>query len=586
MRKTLRFRWRRVVPAAIPAADRELRSITDPIVGSVVRPVVRPIVGAIVTSISLMAGLTLSACGERPAIDEAPASQPGTAPGDPHPAGIDWIEGDMERAFALAREEDKPVFLYWGADWCPYCNQIKATVFSRRAFIDRSRLFVPVYLDGDLKQAQKIGERYGVVGYPTVIVLRPDGTEVSRLASGVDIELYARVLDAALAQGRPVSELARAVVEGDARLSDSDYRLLAYYAWDQDNDRILGDIDPVTLFATLSESCPPDLEAECSRLELSRIGARIEQAGSEENPVPLTAAERADGVAALEEVLADPALVAANMRTILREGAAFVGALTEPGSERRERLAARWRTVLERLAADETVSMRERLLAAYAPVELRRIDDPEAEPSASTRAAVLALVEHADAQVSDPFERQTVVHAAWNVLTDLGEDERAEALLLAEVERSDHGYYFMTGLSRAAAERGNTEEALAWLERAYREAEGPATRFQWGYNYISGLLMLAPDDLDRIESVTREVFAELEPIAETAFYQRTKNRLGRLDGDFDEWNTTPERNAVAKKLRRHVLALCARIPDEDPSRTTCERFLAPSTESEGRERTT
>ena len=59
-----------------------------------------------------------------------------------------------------ARAETKPVFVYWGAKWCPPCNQVKATLFNRQDFIERSRAFVPVYVDGDSPGAQKIGARF------------------------------------------------------------------------------------------------------------------------------------------------------------------------------------------------------------------------------------------------------------------------------------------------------------------------------------------------------------------------------------------------------------------------------------------
>ena len=42
----------------------------------------------------------------------------------------------------------KPVFLYWGAEWCPPCHDLKAHVFSRSDFQQKLRQFVPVYLDG------------------------------------------------------------------------------------------------------------------------------------------------------------------------------------------------------------------------------------------------------------------------------------------------------------------------------------------------------------------------------------------------------------------------------------------------------
>ena len=125
------------------------------------------------------------------------------------PPGIDWYAGGVEAAFAAAKASSKPLFLYWGAQWCPPCAQIKATIFSRREFQQRSRLFVPVYLDGDTPGAQKYGEMFGVVGYPTMIVFRADGTEITRLPGGVDIARYARILDLAIAAAKPVRRARR-----------------------------------------------------------------------------------------------------------------------------------------------------------------------------------------------------------------------------------------------------------------------------------------------------------------------------------------------------------------------------------------
>jgi len=75
---------------------------------------------------------------------------------------IAWRTGDVDAAFAEAKASNKPVFLYWGAKWCPPCNQVKATLFNRMDFIERSRAFVPVYIDGDSPGAQKLGTRFKV----------------------------------------------------------------------------------------------------------------------------------------------------------------------------------------------------------------------------------------------------------------------------------------------------------------------------------------------------------------------------------------------------------------------------------------
>ena len=49
-----------------------------------------------------------------------------------HTDGIAWYEGDVRAAFTYARAGKKPVFVYWGAEWCPPCQQVKATLFRRR----------------------------------------------------------------------------------------------------------------------------------------------------------------------------------------------------------------------------------------------------------------------------------------------------------------------------------------------------------------------------------------------------------------------------------------------------------------------
>src|SRR5574343_1878876 len=90
-------------------------------------------------------------------------------------AAIDWRkDNNVEAAFAAAKAANKPLFLYWGAVWCPPCNQVKATICNRQEFIDKSRHFIPVYLDGDSPGAQKYAAQFKVRGYPTMILFRPD----------------------------------------------------------------------------------------------------------------------------------------------------------------------------------------------------------------------------------------------------------------------------------------------------------------------------------------------------------------------------------------------------------------------------
>jgi thioredoxin-related protein len=524
-----------------------------------------------------LAALLATGCGRKspePAAAEAPvaAATETEAEGRQHlPPGIDWFEGDVEAAFAAAKAANKPIFLYWGAEWCPPCAQIKSTIFNKREFQERSRLFVSVYLDGDTPSAQRHGERFGVVGYPTMILFRPDGTEITRLPGGVDVARYAKILDVALADARPVTEILAAAASG-GDVTSNDWRLLAYYSWGSDNGRILPAADRAATFRRLGDRCPPELQPECARLYFEYVGAISSGDGE-----PINGLDRAQARSQLLSLLQSPSVGRANVDNILYGPKLVIEALSDAGTPERAQLTGAWRAALDRLAADTAAPLSgpEQLNVVRARMLLARLDAPEAALPAALLDEARATVARIDAATTDAYARQAAINSAAGLYWEAGLDDDANRLLVAELEKSRSPYYFMLDLAELAQKAGREEEAVDWLARAYAGAQGPATRFQWGYNYMLGLLEMTPDDAARIEQAGLEVLGELDG-APDAFYQRTRMRLEQLSAKLLEWGTGTERAQVIERLRSRTGEICQGLPPGDGGRGNCERFLEPA----------
>ncbi len=81
-------------------------------------------------------------------------------------------------ALAQAREATRPVFIDFYAEWCAPCKIIEGKIIpdSRvQAALD-GFIFVRVDMDIDLKA----GQRFNVVGMPTLLVLSAEGEELFR----------------------------------------------------------------------------------------------------------------------------------------------------------------------------------------------------------------------------------------------------------------------------------------------------------------------------------------------------------------------------------------------------------------------
>jgi hypothetical protein len=137
-------------------------------------------------------------------------------------------------------------------------------------------------------------------------------------------------------------------------------------------------------------------------------------------------------------------------------------------------------------------------------------------------------------------------------------------------------------------EAGNNEAAVNWYRKAWEAARGPATRVQWGINYLSALLELSPGDVTAIGATGSTVFAELAAQPD-GLHHRNIARMDRLGERLLAWSEAsveeeraaiPERQAVVSALRGEMDKLCEGVSEEVDAAETCASFLVPQPEEE------
>jgi thioredoxin-related protein len=512
----------------------------------------------VISAIFILSTIALIGCGNSPISEETSVVPP---------AKFQWFDGDIEEGFASANDAGKPIFLYWGAEWCPPCHNLKINVFTQPEFVKAIQNFVPIYLDGDTERAQLWAEKYKIAGYPTVILFSPTGVELFRMPSDVTPEQYGTLLQAAIADFRPVHQiLSKVVADGPQAADTLDLDLIAYHSWVQDPHSELSDAQTLEVFWQLYSDTPAEsdrLRARFMTLALEQAMPRIGAVQALYGDSEITALDDRQMAAlrsGLVALLDDSNLWPENKIFLTLQSRRAIEALEPSPSPGRDDLVESWLSVADQMQKHPEFSATEQLMAFVPEFELlafRAAENGESIPP-TLQDKVRQRADTIVAAATDPGEFQSTLNMLVWLLTMAQLPDEAEALLNQHLDHTAAPHYFLSLLGDLTA--NDPESALEWHRLAFERSSKGSARVKWGTSYVLKLIQLAPDGADAIETASRELIVELAA-SEDAFAGRNHAYLQQVDQALTTWAEETGNSAVREELRLEVLRQCHRFED-------------------------
>ena len=141
-----------------------------------------------------VAGLLIVGCQTETETETETKAEVETKPEAETKTEISADEGwstDFEGAKKRSAEKNIPILAdFSGSDWCGWCIKLDNEVFSKKEFQEYAKSNLVLFLadfparkklaDNVVKQNAELAEKYGIRGYPTVLLLDKDGKVLAR----------------------------------------------------------------------------------------------------------------------------------------------------------------------------------------------------------------------------------------------------------------------------------------------------------------------------------------------------------------------------------------------------------------------
>jgi hypothetical protein len=117
------------------------------------------------------------------------------APGSEGKIKLPWLS-DYDQALKKAAAGKQPIVMDITTDWCGWSKKMDRETFADEKVQERLKACVLVRLNPESSEAnEKIGERYGVDGYPTLVVANYLGEEIGKSSGYMEPKEFLEFLD-------------------------------------------------------------------------------------------------------------------------------------------------------------------------------------------------------------------------------------------------------------------------------------------------------------------------------------------------------------------------------------------------------
>lgn len=107
---------------------------------------------------------------------------------------IKWVH-DYQDGIEQAKSTGKAAMLFFTADWCPPCVELKKHVFTDASVVAASKSLVNISIDVD--QQRQVMKDYRVRGIPAIFFLNSNGATIARFSGPRSTRNFVKHMQAA-----------------------------------------------------------------------------------------------------------------------------------------------------------------------------------------------------------------------------------------------------------------------------------------------------------------------------------------------------------------------------------------------------